>query len=157
MNQIDTLEAGRTVDVQINGFGVLWGVELSQCRQFWEHFGGFRQTVDPLDTWSPNAGTGPRTATNERKAHDFQGLLPPHKSGVTLTHNNHKCYYQTAERAIAEDEHYDWESDKAKQIAIDTDEIWTLQWYPETPIGFQSIAAPTLHDLLRIANSERYK
>jgi len=57
INSIDTLEAGRTVDVQISGFGVLWGVELSPCRQYWEQFAGFRHAVDPKDTWSPNAAT----------------------------------------------------------------------------------------------------
>jgi len=66
MNPIDTLEAGRTVDVQINGFGVLWGVELSPCRMFWEHFGGFRQAVDPKDTWSPNAFAEARAVINQR-------------------------------------------------------------------------------------------
>ena len=55
MNTLETLDAGRTVDVQINGFGVLWGVELSPCRHYWEYAGGFQQAVDPKDTWSPNA------------------------------------------------------------------------------------------------------
>ena len=56
MNTLETLEPGCSVDVQIHGLGILWGVELSPCRQYWEHVGGFKQAVDPKDTWIPNAG-----------------------------------------------------------------------------------------------------
>ena len=55
MNTLETLEAGRTVDVQVHRLGVLWGVELSPCRKYWGHAGGFKLAVDPRDTWSPNA------------------------------------------------------------------------------------------------------
>ena len=47
------------------------------------------------------------------------------------------------------DDLYAWESEEAKQRAIEMDECWTLQLYPDTPIGFMAIAAPTLEDLLR--------
>lgn len=76
---------------------------------------------------------------------------------MMLEHNRHRGYNQTAAAAIAEDEHYDWENEDAKQIAAATDEIWSLQWWPRGTSGFHSIAAPTLHDLLRIANSGRYQ
>jgi hypothetical protein len=88
---------------------------------------------------------------------DFSELLPVHEGGVTLTHNDFNAYNQSVKRFMDEDDHYDWESDEAKRLAIETAEVWTLQWYPESPISFHSIAAPTLHDLMRIANSDRYK
>jgi hypothetical protein len=34
------------------------------------------------------------------------------------------------------------------QRAIATDELWTMQWYPETPVGFCVLHASTLAALL---------
>lgn len=79
--------------------------------------------------------------------------FPSHKAGLRLEHNQHRNYYEKAADWIAENEWCDWESEEAKQKAIKTDEIWTLQWSPETPIGFCGVAAPTLEDLLRIAGT----
>lgn len=75
--------------------------------------------------------------------------LPEHKAGLTLTHNDHKSVYETVEEFIA-GEFYDdaFESAEARQRAIDTDQLWTLQWYPNTPVGFINVAAPTLEELL---------
>lgn len=80
--------------------------------------------------------------------------FPKHNVSLTLMHNDHKNYYNTAREWCEEYERqdfYTWQSDEHKQRAIDTDEIWTLQWYPETPIGFHAIAAPTLEELLTFA------
>lgn len=78
--------------------------------------------------------------------------LPKHKCGLSLEHNQHRNVYEDAFVWIEDNEWCDWESEEAKQKAIDTDEIWTLQWYPETPVGFCAVAAPTLEDVLRLAN-----
>lgn len=40
-------------------------------------------------------------------------------------------------------------SEEEKQKALDTGEIWTLQWYPETPVGFICVAASSLTVLLK--------
>jgi hypothetical protein len=77
--------------------------------------------------------------------------LPKHKCGLYLTHNRHKDFYKTAEEEIMDQQLVDWENEEAKQEARDTNEIWTLQWYPETPIGSYHIAAPTLEKLLKFA------
>jgi hypothetical protein len=75
--------------------------------------------------------------------------FPEHKCGLYLTHNQHRDYYEPLAQWIEDqDDQYDWDSDEAKARAIATDECWTLQWYPETPIGFNAIAAPTLNELL---------
>ena len=72
--------------------------------------------------------------------------LPPHKCGLFLTHNEHKDYYETVATQVEdgriEEDH--WVSEEEKQKAIDTDEMWELQWYPDTPIGSHTLVASTL-------------
>jgi len=81
--------------------------------------------------------------------------FPAHKAALTLQHNDHKNDYTSAEQWIVDlNDWCTWESDEAKQRAIDTDSIWTLQWYPETPVGFCCVAAPTLEEVLRLANTD---
>lgn len=84
--------------------------------------------------------------------------FPEHKCSLTLQHNPGRDYYMTARAWWREEEErnpddplYSWESDEAREAALDTDEVWTLHWYPNTPIGFFSIAAPTLEKLLAYA------
>lgn len=85
--------------------------------------------------------------------------FPKHKAGLFLTHNEHKDYYQSAEDWLKEqisdskDPLYSWESEEAMVRAIATDSIWVLHWYPDTPIGFYCIAAPTLEELLAYAET----
>lgn len=76
--------------------------------------------------------------------------FPKHIS-LFLTHNEHKNYYRTVAQSIADgDNGYDdcWVSEEQKQKAIDTDECWTLQWYPITPVGFCIMSAADLDALL---------
>jgi hypothetical protein len=77
--------------------------------------------------------------------------LPPHKCGLSIEHNPHKNTYESVADWIQVPCVPDFESDSEKQKCIDADDMWTMQWYPETPIGFNLIAAPTLEDLLRFA------
>jgi hypothetical protein len=83
--------------------------------------------------------------------------FPKHKGGLYLTHNNHKGSYETAKERIEkyeENEIYDlsdWKDKESRQRAIDTDEIWDLQWYPDTPVGSYKVLAPTLEELLELA------
>lgn len=81
---------------------------------------------------------------------------PRHKASLHLTHNQHKAYYRTVAESIEDGEHGydDWVSEEQKQKAIATNECWTLQWYPETPIGFCILAAADLDVLLEAANRE---
>ena len=81
-------------------------------------------------------------------------LLPVHSCGLTLDHNPHKGVYETVAQWFETADHkefYDWKDAEAIAEAIETNELWTLQWYPETPISFHSIAAPTLVALLELA------
>lgn len=82
-------------------------------------------------------------------------LFPRHDAGLTLTHNEHLGSYETVAQSIA-DEGFglgsdDWVSEEQKQKAIDTNEVWTLQWYPSTPVGFNILSAADLDVLLEAA------
>ena len=81
--------------------------------------------------------------------------FPEHKCGLYLEHNENRDSYETVKEHLEKGywEFCEWESDGHKQRAIDTNEIWTLQWYPNTPVGFNAVAAPTLEELLEFANS----
>lgn len=91
---------------------------------------------------------GEETDQSEQLLH----LFPEHKCGLFLEHNAHRDYYQSvADWMKDQDERggmYEWESEEAISRSIATDEIWTLQWYPNTPVGFIAVAAPTLRELL---------
>ena len=67
--------------------------------------------------------------------------LPEHKCGLYLEHNAHKDVYETIE------EYYDPEDFVSREEwmkAVETDSVWHLQWYPDTPIGFYTVCASTL-------------
>lgn len=82
-----------------------------------------------------------------------QGIeWPKHEASLHLTHNQHKAYYMTVAQSIEQDDHgYQedcWVSQEQKQKAIDTNECWTIQWYPDTPVGFCILSAADLDALL---------
>lgn len=78
---------------------------------------------------------------------------PKHKCSLTLSHNQHKDYYNTVADEIDGGlyAHVDWVSDEQKAKAIATDDCWTLQWYPITPIGFHLLGAADLDVLMTAA------
>lgn len=81
---------------------------------------------------------------------NLEKMFPDHKCSLTLTHNQHKDYYQSvisylSDREIPLD---DWVSEEQWEKAIETDSMWELQWYPDTPIGFIRLFACDLDVLL---------
>lgn len=84
--------------------------------------------------------------------------FPRHKASLHLTHNEHKNYYQTVAQSIQDGDHgYTddcWISPEQKRKAIDTNECWVLQWYPDTPVGFCILSASDLDVLIAKANEE---
>lgn len=84
--------------------------------------------------------------------------FPKHEASLHLTHNDHKSYYMTVEQCIQEDYHGyskdSWTSEEQKQKAIKTNECWTLQWYPRTPVGFNLLSAADLDVLLATAMAD---
>lgn len=78
-------------------------------------------------------------------------LLPRHKCSLFLEHNPHNLYCATVAQYLEDLGDLDWGNDEAKARAIETNELWTLQWYPDTPVGFHQVAAPTLNEVLALA------
>jgi hypothetical protein len=72
---------------------------------------------------------------------------PRHAASLYLEHNDHKNYYQTIEE-VCENYEHDWISEEERKKAIETDSVWTLQWYPDTPIGSHCYAASTFEALM---------
>ena len=78
--------------------------------------------------------------------------FPHHECGLYLTHNANRDVYQTVKEWLDSIDHLCdpevWGSEEAMQRAIDTNEMWELQWYPYTPVGFCVICAPTFDELV---------
>jgi hypothetical protein len=76
-------------------------------------------------------------------------LFPKHEASLHLTHNQHKAYYETIEQYIG---NYDWSDDWVSEVqkvkALETQELWELQWYPSTPVGFFHIMGADLDVVL---------
>jgi hypothetical protein len=78
--------------------------------------------------------------------------FPKHKCGLYLTHNEHKDRYQNVKQFIDDHQIRDEFKDKnAIDRAIAADEIWSLQWYPNTPVGFIKVSAPTFEEVISLA------
>jgi hypothetical protein len=77
--------------------------------------------------------------------------FPKHKCGLHLTHNAHKDYYEPIAEYVQHDYADCFKDEEEKKRAVDTDEIWEIQWYPNTPVGFNKVAAPTLEEVLALA------
>jgi len=78
--------------------------------------------------------------------------FPNHAASLHLTHNDHKSSYITVAQAIEQNDFgyslTDWVSDEQREKAIAANECWTLQWYPDTPVGFIKMSAADLDVLL---------
>jgi len=74
-----------------------------------------------------------------------------------ITHNDHTTSYQTVAESLAEGFEWgpkpdDFESPEHMQRCIDTNELWEIQWYPDTPVGFCKVYGPTFEETLAFAN-----
>jgi hypothetical protein len=87
--------------------------------------------------------------------------LPRHECSLSLAHNQNRDYYETvqqyadgfADRGCP----LEWVSDEQKAKAVATNEIWVIQWYPDTPVGFIRLAACDLGVLLDAANEGEHR
>lgn len=74
-----------------------------------------------------------------------------------ISHNDHTTFYQSVEEYLA-DEVADFDQDEItdqdREECIRTGEVWKLQWYPTTPVGFCVVLGPTLERVLARANGE---
>lgn len=85
--------------------------------------------------------------------------LPKHIE-LSIEHNPHAGNYETVAEHLDRGygERFDFISVEERDAAIRTNELWVMQWYPSTPIGFKAIATATLEALLaeaaRLADEE---
>lgn len=77
-------------------------------------------------------------------------LLPEHKCSLTITHNPHKDFYETVADYCRRFGANCWADEFSMVRAIDSDELWEIQWYPDTPNGFFKVMAPTLEEALEL-------
>ena len=73
--------------------------------------------------------------------------LPKHL-GLSIEHNEHKMYYQTVQQTVDESTNMFWVPGDSRQRAIDSDDMWCVQWYPDTPVGFNRVYGHTLEEIL---------
>lgn len=90
-------------------------------------------------------------------------LLKGEFSSLTIGFNeDHACNYATAQRYHDEwgqygagnnDARIKWVSEEERQKAIRENSVWTIQWYPNTPIGFNCVGASTFETAAKYALS----
>ena len=88
--------------------------------------------------------------------------FPDHEASMTITHNPHKDLYQTVAEYIKEDVDedgrvngmYEWASEAERDNAILTNELWLIQVYPRTPVGFYAVAASSFEVLIEICKKQ---
>ena len=81
----------------------------------------------------------------------LRSLLRGLFSSLTISFNDdHACNYMTAQQ-WAHDGDYpaeDWVSEAERDKALATNSVWSIQWYPDTPVGFCRLHASSLDALV---------
>lgn len=73
--------------------------------------------------------------------------------GFSFTCNDHKlCYAEIREYVKEKDDNFFSEEDK--KACIDSNKIYELRWYPDSPIGSYCICAPSPERILEILKQE---
>jgi hypothetical protein len=112
----------------------------------------FAPSVDPseIKDVALNAGSVYTLKPGEKAALKF----PDPKAGMIIEHNGHKCNYEPIDEYIIEGRRFDWKNDEQRDRAIATDEVWVVEWYPNTLTlaAPKCVAAPTLEEALEYAN-----
>ncbi len=81
----------------------------------------------------------------------LRSLLRGQFSSLTISFNDHAVNYTDAASAIGildMMDHGEWVSEDEKRRAIETNSVWQIQWYPETPVGFNCLIASSLEVLI---------
>ena len=78
--------------------------------------------------------------------------LPKH-IGLTIEHQPHEMNYETVEQWLEwnKNRKYCEVAPEDEAAIIESGEIWGVQWYPDTPVGFYAVAAATLDRALELA------
>lgn len=79
--------------------------------------------------------------------------LPSHEDSLHINHNQHLGNSETlAEEIESQPDYYsdeDWVSPEEKETALANNELWTIHWYPDTPVSFCLHHAASLESLLQ--------
>jgi hypothetical protein len=75
--------------------------------------------------------------------------LPPHYC-LSIQHNEHKATYTSINDYLNEDYVKECISYEEAHLCLQKDEIWEVQLYPNTPIGFYKTCASTLREAIRL-------
>ncbi len=85
----------------------------------------------------------------------FRALLPKHDCSLTLEHNPQKAFYQTValyvENIAGPSPFVSAEEEAA---ALQSGELWDLQWYPDTPVGSCRLLASSLEAIFSYLESK---
>jgi hypothetical protein len=86
----------------------------------------------------------------------LRGLLVGEHSSLRITFNDHTVNYQDARtwwETASDDERglADWASDEEREKALLLNSVWLIQWYPQTPIGFNAVWASSFEAAAKVA------
>ena len=80
--------------------------------------------------------------------------LPRHAGGMSIEFDPHKAMYESARDYLV---HREFDDDSVISACEAADRVVLIQWYPDTPIGFFMVAAPTLAEAwARMMETEAY-
>lgn len=94
------------------------------------------------------------------KPEDLLALLNEgHTSLIIQFNEDHACNYVDARKwhddygrySGGEDDDISWPSNQERLKAIDQNSVWTIQWYPDTPVGSYRVGASTFEAAARYA------
>ena len=79
--------------------------------------------------------------------------FPRHAVCLSLEHNEHKSFYETVEQYYDPE---DFISDEEWKKCVETNEVWVLRWYPDTPIGAYIISASSIQAIQKQLKEVNY-
>lgn len=85
----------------------------------------------------------------------LRSLLKGEHSSLTIGFNDeHAPNYMTAAEWELDERGGDWVSDTERERALADNTVWSIQWYPQTPVGFHRLKASSLSALLQALQNE---
>ena len=82
--------------------------------------------------------------------------LPKYNVSLSIQHNEYKNYYQSIEQALDQLDSEDFITPEEYLKALETGNLWEIQWYPNNPIGCYHYYASSLEALLEYVE-KRFK
>jgi hypothetical protein len=78
----------------------------------------------------------------------------PKHFALRIEHQPHALDYRSVEAWLEEATAQDLADVTPEDAAemVRTGEVWLVRWYPQTPVGWCAVAAPTLERALELAN-----